>query len=132
MLAFTSSVALVPSANLVWGKLVTFLLLWGGWVTGASISFGVGKLARPLLNRAGYKDTLKKYQQLLSKHMKFWLVLLFCFTLPSEIPRFLFGGMHYPFLKFLVAVAIVGVMIAIGAGTGSLLRVIKNRKTQEK
>src|SRR5687767_925954 len=32
MLAFTSSVVLVPSANLVWGKLVTFLLLWGGWI----------------------------------------------------------------------------------------------------
>ena len=159
MLAFTSSVALVPSANLVWGKLVTFLLLWGGWITGAMISFGIGNLARPLLNRIGYKDSLKKYQQLLSKHMRFWLVLLFCFALPSEIPGYLFGGIRYPFLKFLAAaaiaesvyalgiiiagesllaanpfplLAIVGALIAVGAGTGWLLRVIKNRKAHAK
>ena len=31
MLAFASSAVLVPSANLVWGKFVTFLLLWGGY-----------------------------------------------------------------------------------------------------
>jgi uncharacterized membrane protein YdjX (TVP38/TMEM64 family) len=157
MLAFTSSAALVPSANLTWGKLVTFLLLWGGWITGAMISFGIGNLARPLLNRIGYKDTLKKYRQLLSKHMRFWLVLLFCFAVPSEIPGYLFGGIRYSFLKFLAAaaiaeavyalgiiiagesllaanpfplLAIVGVLIAIGAGTGWLLRRIKTRKAR--
>jgi hypothetical protein len=72
-----SSAALVPSANLVWGKPVTFLLLWGGWVTGAAIAFGIGNLARPLLIRLGYEKVLKKYQQLLSKRMRIWLVLLF-------------------------------------------------------
>ena len=155
MLAFASSAALVPSANLVWGQAVTFLLLWGGWVTGAAIAFGIGNLARPLLNRLGYEKVLKKYQQLLSKRMRFWLVLLFCFAVPSEIPGYLFGGMHYPFWKFLAAAAIaegvyaaglivagesllaanplpflviVGVLIVIGAGTSWLLRVIKNRK----
>ena len=155
MLAFASSAALVPSANLVWGQPVTFLLLWGGWVTGAAIAFAIGNLSRPLLNRLGYDETLKKYQQLLSKRMRFWLVLLFCFALPSEIPGYLFGGMHYPFWKFLLAAAIaeavyagglivagdsllaatpfpflliVGVLIVIGAGTSWLLRVIKNRR----
>lgn len=159
MLAFTSSAALVPSANLVWGQAVTFLLLWGGWVTGSAISFAIGNLARPLLNRLGYETVLKKYQQLLSKRMRFWLVLLFCFAVPSEIPGYLFGGMHYPFWKFLAAAAIaegvyalglivageslltanpllflmiVGVLIVIGAGTGWLLRVIKNRKASGK
>src|SRR5215204_6004767 len=43
MLAFTSSVVLVPAANLVWGKLITFLLLWGGWVAGAVVAFEIGK-----------------------------------------------------------------------------------------
>jgi uncharacterized membrane protein YdjX (TVP38/TMEM64 family) len=159
MLAFTSSAALVPSANLVWGKLITFLLLWGGWVTGAIISFGIGNLARPLLVRIGYKKTLDKYQQMISKHMRFWLVLLFCLAVPSEIPGLLFGGIHYPFLKFLAAVAIaesiyalglviageslmaarpfpllvtVGVLIIIGAGAGWLLRKVKKRKSHGK
>jgi uncharacterized membrane protein YdjX (TVP38/TMEM64 family) len=159
MLAFASSAALVPSANLVWGKPVTFLLLWGGWITGAAIAYAIGNLARPLLNRLGYEKVLKKYQQLLSKRMRFWLVLLFCFALPSEIPGYLFGGMHYPFWKFLTAAAIaegvyalglvvagesllaaspftflviVGVLIVIAAGTGWLLRVIKNHKASGK
>jgi uncharacterized membrane protein YdjX (TVP38/TMEM64 family) len=114
MLAFTSSVVLVPAANLVWGKLITFLLLWGGWIAGAIAAFGIGNVARPLLVRLGHQETLDKYQQFVSKRMKFWAVLLFCFAVPSEIPGYLFGGLHYPFLKFLGAIAIVESIYAFG------------------
>jgi uncharacterized membrane protein YdjX (TVP38/TMEM64 family) len=154
MLAFTSSVVLVPSANLVWGKLVTFLLLWGGWVIGAIAAFGIGNRARPLLIYLGYKDTLDEYQQFVSKRMKFWAVLLFCIAVPSEVPGYLFGGVNYPFLKFLSAIAIaesiyafglvvageslvaakplpllvtVGILIVIVLGAGVLLRALKKR-----
>lgn len=156
MLSFTSSAALVPSANLVWGKFVTFLLLWGGWITGAIIAFGIGRFARPLLVRLGYQKTFDKYKQVVSKRMKFWLVLLVCMALPSEIPGYLFGGIHYSFWKFLAAVAmaesiyamglvlagenlltarpltlliIATVLILIVAGAGFLLRKIKERKS---
>jgi uncharacterized membrane protein YdjX (TVP38/TMEM64 family) len=114
MLAFTSSVVLVPAANLVWGKLITFLLLWGGWIAGAIAAFGIGNVARPLLVRFGHQETLDKYQQFVSRRMKFWAVLLFCFAVPSEIPGYLFGGLHYPFLKFLGAIAIVEAIYAFG------------------
>jgi uncharacterized membrane protein YdjX (TVP38/TMEM64 family) len=114
MLAFTSSVVLVPPANLVWGKLITFLLLWGGWIAGAIAAFGVGNVARPLLFRLGYQETLDKYQQFVSRRMKFWSVLMFCFAVPSEVPGYLFGGLHYPFLKFLGAIAIVESIYAFG------------------
>jgi uncharacterized membrane protein YdjX (TVP38/TMEM64 family) len=114
MLAFTSSAVLVPPANLVWGKLITFFLLWGGWIAGAITAFGIGKIARPLLVRLGYQETLDKYQQFVSKRMKFWSVLLFCFAVPSEVPGYLFGGLRYPFLKFLLAIAIVESIYAFG------------------
>ena len=114
MLAFTSSVVLVPPANLVWGKLITFLLLWGGWIVGAIAAFGIGNVARPLLIRLGYQETLGHYQQFVSKRMKFWAVLLFCFAVPSEVPGYIFGGLHYPFLKFLGAIAIVEAIYAFG------------------
>src|SRR5687767_6560524 len=114
MLAFTSSVVLVPPANMVWGKLITFLLLWGGWIAGAIAAFGIGSVARPLLVRLGYQETLDKYQQFVSKRMKFWSVLLFCFAVPSEVPGYVFGGLHYPFLKFLGAIAIVESIYAFG------------------
>jgi uncharacterized membrane protein YdjX (TVP38/TMEM64 family) len=156
MLAFASSAVLVPPATLVWGKFVTFLLLWGGWIAGAVAAFGIGSLARPLLIRLSYKDTLEAYQQFVSNRMKFWAVLLFCIAVPSEVPGYLFGGMHYPFLKFLAAIAMaeaiyafglivageslvaakplpllatVGILIVIGVGAGLLLRALKKGKS---
>jgi uncharacterized membrane protein YdjX (TVP38/TMEM64 family) len=156
VLAFTSSAVLVPPANLVWGKPVTFLLLWGGWVAGAVAAYGIGKLARPLLIYVGYKEKVEEYQQFVSKRMRFWAVLLFCLAVPSEVPGYLFGGVHYPFLKFLAAIAIaeavyafglivageslvsfkplplvvtVGILIVIAACSGFLLRTLKKRKS---
>ena len=83
-------------------------------MAGAIAAFGIGNVARPLLVRLGYQETLDKYQQFVSKRMKFWSVLLFCFAVPSEVPGYLFGGLHYPFLKFLGAIAIVESIYALG------------------
>ncbi|MBP0627659.1 MULTISPECIES: TVP38/TMEM64 family protein [unclassified Cupriavidus] len=114
MLAFASSVVLVPPASAVWGKPLTVLLLWGGWVLGAVAAYGIGRLAYPLLARSGYADKLAKYQNYVSQRMKFWAVLLFCIAVPSEIPGYLFGTMHYPFPKFLAAIAIAETGYGIG------------------
>lgn len=114
MLAFASSVVLVPAANLVWGKLFTFLLLWGGWVAGAVVAFGIGRVARPLLVRLGYEEKLNKYQQFVSRRMNFWTTVVFCLAVPSEIPGYLLGGLHYPFLKFVGAIALAESMYALG------------------
>ena len=114
MLAFASSVVLVPSANLVWGKLITFLLLWGGWVAGAIAAFGIGRVARPWLARLGYQEELEKYQQFVSRKMKFWTTVLFCIAVPSEIPGYLLGGLRYPFGKFLGAMALAESIYAVG------------------
>jgi len=114
MLAFASSVVLVPPATEVWGKPLTIVLLWGGWLLGAVAAFGIGRLAYPLLARSGYEDKLAKYQDYVSQRMKFWAVLLFCIAVPSEIPGYLFGSMHYPFRKFLAAMAIAEAGYALG------------------
>ncbi len=114
MLAFASSAALVPPANLAFGKLVTFLLLWGGWLTGAVVSYLIGSLARPLLIRWGYKEKLEQYEEYVSRRMKFWMVLLFCFAVPSEIPGYVLGGVRYSFWKFLPAIAVTEGIYALG------------------
>jgi hypothetical protein len=31
---------------------------------------------------------------IVSKRMRFWTVVLFCIAVPSEIPGYLFGGLH--------------------------------------
>jgi len=157
MLAFASSVALVPPANLVFGKLITFLLLWGGWIAGAIVAYLIGSLARPLLIRLGYKEKLEKYEEYVSRRMKFWMVLLFCFAVPSEIPGYVMGGVHYSFWRFLVAMAltegvyalaavfagesllaqrplplilIVAALILIGTGAGMLFRKFRKRRSR--
>ncbi|MGH8790872.1 MAG: TVP38/TMEM64 family protein [Cupriavidus necator] len=114
MLAFASSVVLVPLATEVWDKPLTVVLLWGGWLLGAAAAFGIGRLAYPLLARSGYADKLAKYRDYVSRRMKFWAVLLFCIAVPSEIPGYLFGSMHYPFRKFLAAMAIAEAGYAFG------------------
>lgn len=131
MLAFASSVVLVPSANLAWGKTVTFLLLWGGWTAGAAAAFAIGRSAGPLFTRLAYRQALQKYQNFITTRMKFWMVLVFCLAVPSEIPGYLFGGLKYPFLKFIAAISIaeagyaLGVIVAgdklLAAGPGPLL-----------
>lgn len=69
MLAFASSVVLVPPANLAWGKAITFLLLWGGWLAGAAAAYRIGRLARPLLIHVGYGHKLQQYQEFVSKRI---------------------------------------------------------------
>jgi len=155
MLAFASSAILVPPANEVFGKPITFLLLWGGWVAGAFIAYVIGHFARPLLAHLVSAKKLKEYQELASKRMKMWTATLFCLAVPSEIPGYLFGGLHYSFWKFAVAisiaeaiyalgviiageslleanpltlVAVIGGMIAVALGAGMLFRKLRKRK----
>jgi uncharacterized membrane protein YdjX (TVP38/TMEM64 family) len=114
MLTFASSIVLVPPAAEVWGKSVTFLLLWGGWIAGSVLAYAIGHYARPLLVRLVRKERLEKYQELASKRMKFWAALLFCIAVQSEVSGYVFGGLHYPFWKFLAAISIAEAIYAIG------------------
>ncbi len=114
MIAFASSAVLVPSAIATWGHVITFVLLWGGWMAGAAAGWSIGRLARPLLNRLGYEEKLDKYQKWVGKSMPFWGALLFCIAIPSEVPGYLFGSVRYPFLKFFAAMGIAEAVYAIG------------------
>lgn len=153
MFAFASSIVLVPPAVEVWGKPTTFLLLWGGWTAGAVAAYFIGYFARPLLFRLVRKQKFEEYEDFVSKRMKLWTATLVCLAAPSEIPGYVFGGLHYSFWKFLAAISIaesiyafgvisvgkslmeakpmavvaaVGILIAIAFGAGMILR--KQRK----
>jgi uncharacterized membrane protein YdjX (TVP38/TMEM64 family) len=159
MLAFASSTLLVPSATEVLGKPVTFALLWAGWMAGAVAAYAIGHFSRPLLRRLVDANRLKEYQEFASKRMSFGWALLLCFALPSELPGYLLGGLHYSFWRFVGAMAIseaayalgvivvgeslteakpgtlavaVGVLVIIAVGAGWLLRRRAKRKTRRK
>ena len=114
LLTFASSVILIPPASDVYGKPLTFLLLWGGWMAGSIAAYAIGYFARPLLLHVVEKKTLEKWQELVSKRMKFWVALLFCFAAQSEISGYVLGGLGYNFGKFVAAIAIAEGVFAIG------------------
>ena len=114
MIAFASSAVLVPSAIAAWGHVITFFLLWSGWMAGAAAAWGIGRLAHPLLNRLGYEEELDSYQKWVGKRMPFWGVLLFCIAVPSEIPGYVFGSVRYCFVRFFAAMGIAEAIYAVG------------------
>jgi uncharacterized membrane protein YdjX (TVP38/TMEM64 family) len=121
VLAFVSSVMLVPAAGEVWGKPLTFALLWTGWMTGSLVTYGIGYFARPLLHRFVDRKDLERYQKLASKRMKLWAAMLLCLAVPSELPGYVFGALRYPLLKFMIAAGSAEAVYAIGvvlAGEG--------------
>lgn len=116
MLAFASTVLLIPSAILVWGMPLTFLLLLGGWIVGAIFTYWIGsRFARPTLAFFATEEKLSYYEHLVSQETRFWMILLFCLAVPSEIPGFILGAMRYDFAKFVLAVIIAEAVYALGS-----------------
>lgn len=116
ILAFASSIPLLPSAILVWGMPLTFFLLLGGWVFGSVITYWVGVwFARPTLAFLLTEEKLARYERLASAKTRFWMILVFCLAVPSEIPGLILGAMRYSFAKFIAAVILAETVYALGS-----------------
>lgn len=109
---FLSSVLLVPSAILAWGKWPTFLILATGWLCGWMATYAVGRFFR---NRAFVEKRLSAQHfsgSLLSGKLPFSLVLIVVSSLPAEIVGYALGAVRYPFRTFFLALALVEVPFA--------------------
>lgn len=114
LLAFASNIALIPSAILTYGAPLALLLLWAGWIAGATIAYTIGRhLARPALSTLVPAQKLTYYQNFVSREANFLTVLLFCLAVPSEIPGYIFGALHYPFRRFILAMALSEIFYAV-------------------
>ncbi|HET9386106.1 MAG TPA: VTT domain-containing protein [Gemmatimonadales bacterium] len=110
MLTFVSSWVLVPFAVFTWGATTALLLLWSGWLLGGAATYAIGRfLGPPAVRWLVRGDRLTRYGQRFARHMPFYLVLLIQLSLPSEIPGYLLGTVHYSFVRYLVALGIVEV-----------------------
>jgi uncharacterized membrane protein YdjX (TVP38/TMEM64 family) len=56
---------------------------------------------------------LARYEDRISHHTPFGIVLLAQFALPSEIPGYLLGVVRYPFARYLAALGIVEVIYGV-------------------
>lgn len=115
MLAFFSSAVLVPVALATWGKGLTLVLLWTGWTLGGAAAYAVGRfLGRPAVTTFLTAATLARYEDKISRHAPFGLVVLFQLALPSEIPGYVLGLVRYRFWRFLAALMLAELPYALG------------------
>lgn len=111
-----SSIPAVPFAVLAWGKTLTLIFLMAGWLIGSFISYVLGRYGLYLIfKRSAFLKKIEAYQQKLSEHSEFILVVLFRLALPSEITGLVLGGLRYNFFKYVLATLISEIPFAIVA-----------------
>ncbi|MGZ3459812.1 MAG: TVP38/TMEM64 family protein [Archangium sp.] len=115
MLAFFTSVVLVPVAIHTWGEVACVLLLWSGWILGGACSYVIARFwGRPVVRRLVSSDLLDRYEERISRHTSFGLVLLFQLAVPSEIPGYVLGLARYGLRRYLLVLALAELPYAVG------------------
>jgi uncharacterized membrane protein YdjX (TVP38/TMEM64 family) len=114
MLAFVSSWVLVPFAVFTWGTPLALLLLFAGWLLGGAMSYAIGRfVGRRAVRWLISAPVVARYEDRISHRMPFSVLLLVQFALPSEIPGYLLGIVHYPFTRYFGALALVELTYAV-------------------
>ncbi len=115
MLAFFSSAVLVPVALHTWGEPLCVFLLWCGWMLGGACAYGIARSwGRPVVRRLVSGEVLGRYEERISQHSSFGLVLLFQLAVPSEIPGYVLGLARYGLRRYLAVLAIAELPYAVG------------------
>jgi uncharacterized membrane protein YdjX (TVP38/TMEM64 family) len=126
MLAFMSSLVLVPVALHVWGPAVCFLLLWAGWFLGGLAGYGIGRyLGRPTVEALVRPGVLARYEGWVRSGKSLAPILMLQLAIPSDMASYLFGLVRCRFAVFSAALALAEVPYALGAvylGTSFLER----------
>lgn len=114
MLAFFSCAVLAPIAVYAWGDGATLALLWLGWFLGGLLSFAVGRyLGRSVAGAILGEEKLATWTEELGERARFVHVLIFQACVPSEIPGYVLGTLHYRLSWYAVALAITELPYAI-------------------
>jgi uncharacterized membrane protein YdjX (TVP38/TMEM64 family) len=94
---------------------VCVLLLWLGWMLGGACAYGLARYwGRPVVRRLTSDSMLTRYEERLSRHAPFGLVLLFQLAVPSEIPGYVLGLARYGLRRYLLVLAIAELPYAVG------------------
>lgn len=114
MVAFFSSALVAPVAIYAWGQVVTFILLWLGWLLGGIVSFCIGRfLGRSFVGMLVNEEKIQGWEHELGTRARFSHILIFQAAVPSEIPGYLLGILRYSFPMYLAALALTELPYAI-------------------
>lgn len=125
LVAFLSSVVLVPTAILVWGEFPAFLLLYAGWIMGGISTYGIGRLlGKRVVRRLVDPEKFSRVRSYASERMPFATVAILVVSVPAEIPGYALGILRYPFRKFLLALSLAELPFAVVSvyASGELLQ----------
>ncbi|WP_223763578.1 TVP38/TMEM64 family protein [Corallococcus sp. AS-1-6] len=115
MLAFFSSALLLPVAIQAWGKAISALLLWVGWMLGGACAYVIARAwGRPVIRRLTSASLLARYEERISRRTPFGVVLLFQLAVPSEIPGYVLGLARYGLRRYLAVLALAELPYAVG------------------
>lgn len=116
MLAFFSSVVVVPIAAHQWGDVATVALLWVGWLLGGASAYAIGRfLGARVVRRLVSPVHIRYYEDRMNAHAPFWMILLLQLAVPSEIPGYVLGSMRCRFSTYFLALALAEFPFALGA-----------------
>lgn len=111
-----SSIWLVPVAVVLWSNSLTVILLLFSWMIGAIISYFIGSYGGyPIVKKFISAEKLASYEHLILERLSFWIIFVFRFTLPSEIPGYILGIAKYPFAKYLLVTLLAEAPYAVYA-----------------
>jgi len=113
-LSFFSTVILVPLAVSAWGNVITVILLFIGWILGGIIAYVLAYfLGEPIVKKIIGQKKFDRYKEYLYHRLRFGFVILSRIVVPSEAWSLSVGLLRYPFLKYLLANALVEFPVAI-------------------
>jgi uncharacterized membrane protein YdjX (TVP38/TMEM64 family) len=116
ILAFFSSALLLPVAVYTWGRTVTLVLLWLGWLLGGICTYALGRVLRRAREGGdGAPSKIDLYLHRAPGEVTFGLILLLCLALPSEIPGYLCGFLGVRIRTYVPALAMAELPYAFGA-----------------
>lgn len=126
MLAFFSSVVIIPVAVEQWGVTLTIALLWLGCTLGGCAGYSIGRFLGAHIARLFIPhEQMKYYEARVTRHARFPVILVFQLALPSEIPGYVLGTVRYRFAPYLLALCLAEFPYVVGTvllGAGFLER----------
>jgi uncharacterized membrane protein YdjX (TVP38/TMEM64 family) len=116
VMVFFSGVILVPVGIHTWGKTACFFLLWGGWVLGGLVTYGIGRhLGRPVVRRLLSPAAVSRYEAAVPAGGSLFTATMVQLALPSDVSGYFFGLLGYQARVYVGALAIAELPYALGA-----------------
>ncbi|MFN7979463.1 MAG: VTT domain-containing protein [Vicinamibacterales bacterium] len=114
MIAFFSTGVLAPVAVATWGPLVTFAMLWVGWLAGGAVSYAIGRfLGRSVAGMFVDGATLDRWERLVRDRGNVTHLLLFQVAMPSEVLGYVLGLLRYSFVTYIAVLAATEIPYAL-------------------